>query len=72
MEPQNTELGVSPSRFAKSGYRFWSAQKFFLARHVGHFVFIKGMRATFSQYFIRAAIKCSRISFRAFISENPP
>lgn len=65
----NTETLLSPSRFAKSGYRFWSAQKFFRARHVGHFVFINGVCATINQYLIRSASKCSRISFPAFIRQ---
>jgi hypothetical protein len=44
-----TETSVNPNRFAKSGYRFWSAQKFFRARHFGQPLPTKGCRATVSQ-----------------------
>jgi len=63
-----TETSVSPSRFAKSGYRLCSAQKFFRARHLGMLGLMNGVRAIINQYRIFSAIKYSRICSRQFIS----
>jgi hypothetical protein len=64
---QITEAGVSPSRFAKSGYFRHRYQKFFRARHFGQPSPMEEHRARSHQWFIRWAIKASLISGRAFI-----
>src|ERR1035437_1261603 len=63
----NTEVALSPRRFAKSGCRLQSAQKFFRAFHFGTRMSINEQREIPSHRLIRSTIKCSRISFLAFI-----
>ncbi len=58
---------MRPCAAASAGYLLTCDQKFFLALHVGIFAFISGHRAISRQYFIRRAIRCSRISSLAFI-----
>jgi hypothetical protein len=49
---QKTLVGPNPQRFATSGCRLQSAEKFFLASQVGTFVLMSGHRAISRQRFI--------------------
>jgi hypothetical protein len=63
----NTDVSVSPRRFAKSGCFLHKCQKFFRAFHFGTLMSINEQREIPSHRLIRSTIKCSRISFLEFI-----